>query len=170
MTPPLTPIPGHPLEPTAAAKTTSTQLLGLAPILWWALPAGLAAPHPKPLNASTYDWLPDNDILFTIGLNKQKKIAAVPPYWGNCRKRFRQVLYPARGPHARPSGASLPAPAHPLLPASPLASPPNGEIAKWGNPKRKFPQTQMEGELLLKFGIYQIWEGLTSFSTHPFLH
>ncbi|KAJ9085534.1 hypothetical protein DSO57_1012994 [Entomophthora muscae] len=91
MTPPLTPRPDCPLEPTAAAETTSIQLFGvfyitlkglvdsivpnsgtwsllrqyvsyiikLAPILWWALPAGLAAPHPKPPNASTYDWLPD---------------------------------------------------------------------------------------------------------------
>ncbi|KAJ9069923.1 hypothetical protein DSO57_1013636 [Entomophthora muscae] len=95
MTPPLTPRPDRPLEPTTAAKTTSTQLFGvlyitltglvdsmvpnsrpwsllrqylsyiikLAPILWWALPAGLTAPHPKPPNASTYDWLPDNDAL-----------------------------------------------------------------------------------------------------------
>ncbi|KAJ9059325.1 hypothetical protein DSO57_1003527 [Entomophthora muscae] len=91
MTPPLTPIPDHPMEPTAAAETTSTQLFGvlyinliglvdsmvpnsgpwsllgqsvsyiikLAPILWWALPTGLASPHPKPPNASTYAWLPD---------------------------------------------------------------------------------------------------------------
>ncbi|KAJ9068975.1 hypothetical protein DSO57_1023185 [Entomophthora muscae] len=91
MTPPLTPQLDCPLEPTAAAKTTSTQLFGvlyitltalvdsvvpnsrpwsllgqsvsyiikLAPILWWALPAGLAAPHPKPPNASTCNWLPD---------------------------------------------------------------------------------------------------------------
>ncbi|KAJ9059384.1 hypothetical protein DSO57_1002804 [Entomophthora muscae] len=91
MTLPLTPRPDHPLEPPAAAETTSTQLFGvlyitltglvdsmvpnsgpwsllgqsasyiikLAPILWWALPASLAAPHPKPPNASAYDWLPD---------------------------------------------------------------------------------------------------------------
>ncbi|KAJ9061268.1 hypothetical protein DSO57_1022324 [Entomophthora muscae] len=91
MTLPLTPRPDRPLEPTAAAKTTSTQLFGvlyitltglvdsmvpnsgpwsllgqsvsyiikLAPILWWALPTGLAAPHPKPPNASSYDWLPE---------------------------------------------------------------------------------------------------------------
>ncbi|KAJ9067160.1 hypothetical protein DSO57_1002229 [Entomophthora muscae] len=89
MTPPLTPQPDRPLEPTAAAETTSTQLSGvlyitltglvdsvapnsrpwsllgrsvsyiikLAPILWWALPTGSAAPHPNPPNASTYDWL-----------------------------------------------------------------------------------------------------------------
>ncbi|KAJ9054403.1 hypothetical protein DSO57_1015032 [Entomophthora muscae] len=91
MTPPLTPQPDRPLEPTAAAETISTQLFGvlyitftglvdsvvpnsgpwsllrssvsyiikLAPILWWALPAGSAAPHPKLSNASTYDWLPE---------------------------------------------------------------------------------------------------------------
>ncbi|KAJ9060056.1 hypothetical protein DSO57_1034960 [Entomophthora muscae] len=95
MTPPLTPIPDHPLEPTATAKTTSTQLFGvlyinltglvnsvvpnsgpwfllgqslsciikLAPILWWALPAGLITPHPEPPNASAYDWLPDKNCL-----------------------------------------------------------------------------------------------------------
>ncbi|KAJ9090544.1 hypothetical protein DSO57_1001513 [Entomophthora muscae] len=93
MTPPVTPRPDRPLEPTAAAKTASTQLFGvlyitltglvdsmvpnsgpwfllgqsisyiikLAPILWWALPAGLAAPHPKPPNASNYDWIPDSN-------------------------------------------------------------------------------------------------------------
>ncbi|KAJ9049567.1 hypothetical protein DSO57_1023141 [Entomophthora muscae] len=92
MTPPLTPRPDRPLEPTTTAKTTSTQLFGvlyialtgfvdsmvpnsrpwsllgqsvsyiikLTPILWWALPASLAAPHPKPPNASTYDWLSEN--------------------------------------------------------------------------------------------------------------
>ncbi|KAJ9068752.1 hypothetical protein DSO57_1025514 [Entomophthora muscae] len=92
MTPPLTPQPDRPLEPTTAAETTSTQLFGvlyitltglvdsmvpnsgpwsllrqsvsyiikLAPILWWALPAGLTVPHPKPPKASTYDWLPDS--------------------------------------------------------------------------------------------------------------
>ncbi|KAJ9089721.1 hypothetical protein DSO57_1009725 [Entomophthora muscae] len=92
MTPPLTPRPDHPPEPTTAAKSTSTQLFGvlyitltglvdsmvpnsrpwsllgqsvsyiikLAPILWWALPAGSAAPHPEPPNASTYDWIPDS--------------------------------------------------------------------------------------------------------------
>ncbi|KAJ9087394.1 hypothetical protein DSO57_1033738 [Entomophthora muscae] len=91
MTPPLTPRPDHSLKPTAAAKTTFTQLFGvlyinltglvdsmvpnsgpwsllgqyvsyiikLAPILWWALPASSAVPHPEPPNASTYSWLPD---------------------------------------------------------------------------------------------------------------
>ncbi|KAJ9089452.1 hypothetical protein DSO57_1012802 [Entomophthora muscae] len=34
-------------------------IIKLAPILWWALPAGSTAPHPEPPNASTYDWLPD---------------------------------------------------------------------------------------------------------------
>ncbi|KAJ9073988.1 hypothetical protein DSO57_1010748 [Entomophthora muscae] len=92
MTPPLTPQPDHPLEPTAAAETPSTQLFGvlyitlislvdsvvpnsgpwsllgqsvsyiikLAPIIWWSLLASSTAPHPKPLNASTYNWLPDS--------------------------------------------------------------------------------------------------------------
>ncbi|KAJ9048721.1 hypothetical protein DSO57_1031988 [Entomophthora muscae] len=87
----LTPRPDQPLEPPAAAKTTSTQLFGvlyitltglmdsmvpnsgpwsflgqsasyiikLAHVLWWALPASLAAPHPKLPNASAYGWLPD---------------------------------------------------------------------------------------------------------------
>ncbi|KAJ9049478.1 hypothetical protein DSO57_1023962 [Entomophthora muscae] len=101
MTPPLTPRLDCPLEPPAAAKTTSTQLFGvlyitlkgwvdsmvpnsgpwsllgqsisyiikLAPILWWALPAGLATPHPKPPNASAYDWPPENtkDIVHSSG-------------------------------------------------------------------------------------------------------
>ncbi|KAJ9058317.1 hypothetical protein DSO57_1013576 [Entomophthora muscae] len=102
MTLPLTPRPDHPLEPTAAAKITSTQLFGvlyitltglvdsmvpnsgpwsllgqsvsyiikLASILWWALSASLAAPHPKCPNASTYDWLPDTH---TAGKR--------PPHW-----------------------------------------------------------------------------------------
>ncbi|KAJ9053588.1 hypothetical protein DSO57_1022733 [Entomophthora muscae] len=34
-------------------------IIKLAPILWWALPAGSAAPHPELPNASTYDWLPE---------------------------------------------------------------------------------------------------------------
>ncbi|KAJ9067879.1 hypothetical protein DSO57_1034582 [Entomophthora muscae] len=93
MTPPLTPQPDCLLEPTAAAKTTSTQLFGvlyitltglvdsmvpnsgpwsllgqsvsyiikLAPILWWALPASLAVPHPELPKASSYNWLPESD-------------------------------------------------------------------------------------------------------------
>ncbi|KAJ9064112.1 hypothetical protein DSO57_1033771 [Entomophthora muscae] len=92
MTPPITPRPDRPLEPTAAAETTTTQLFGvlyitltelldsmapnsgpwsllgqsisyiikLALILWWALPAGLAAPHPEPPNSSTYDWISES--------------------------------------------------------------------------------------------------------------
>ncbi|KAJ9087476.1 hypothetical protein DSO57_1033079 [Entomophthora muscae] len=95
MTLPLTPKLDRPLEPPAAAKTTSTQLFGvlyntlkglvdsmvpnsgpwsllgqsvsyiikLALILWWALPAGSATPHPEPPNTFTYDWLPDSVIL-----------------------------------------------------------------------------------------------------------
>ncbi|KAJ9057105.1 hypothetical protein DSO57_1025752 [Entomophthora muscae] len=33
----------------------------LAPILWWALPAGSAAPCPELPNASTYSWLPGSN-------------------------------------------------------------------------------------------------------------
>ncbi|KAJ9049486.1 hypothetical protein DSO57_1023835 [Entomophthora muscae] len=35
-------------------------IIKLAPILWWALPAGSAAPHPEVPNSSAYDWLPDS--------------------------------------------------------------------------------------------------------------
>ncbi|KAJ9051709.1 hypothetical protein DSO57_1001975 [Entomophthora muscae] len=35
-------------------------IIKLAPIIWWALPAGLANPHPEPPNAPTYDFFPDN--------------------------------------------------------------------------------------------------------------
>ncbi|KAJ9075004.1 hypothetical protein DSO57_1000944 [Entomophthora muscae] len=70
------------MEPSTAAKTTSTQLFGvlyvtltgmddtwcptlgpgpyLALILWWALLTGLAVPRQESLNTSTYTWLPDS--------------------------------------------------------------------------------------------------------------
>ncbi|KAJ9065304.1 hypothetical protein DSO57_1021074 [Entomophthora muscae] len=34
-------------------------IIKLVPILWWALPAGPAVPHPESPNASTYAWLPE---------------------------------------------------------------------------------------------------------------
>ncbi|KAJ9087573.1 hypothetical protein DSO57_1031822 [Entomophthora muscae] len=34
-------------------------IIKLAPILWWALPSGPVVFQPKPINASTYAWLPD---------------------------------------------------------------------------------------------------------------
>ncbi|KAJ9078072.1 hypothetical protein DSO57_1010676 [Entomophthora muscae] len=34
-------------------------IIKLAPILWWALPSSLAAPHHKLPNASIYAWLPE---------------------------------------------------------------------------------------------------------------
>ncbi|KAJ9084826.1 hypothetical protein DSO57_1020256 [Entomophthora muscae] len=43
-------------------------IIKLAPILWWALPASLAQPHPKPPNASTYAWFPE-----TKDTNKEGK-------------------------------------------------------------------------------------------------
>ncbi|KAJ9076329.1 hypothetical protein DSO57_1027316 [Entomophthora muscae] len=132
MTPPLTPQPDRPLEPIAAAETTSTQLFGvlyitltglvdsvvlnsgpwsllgrsvsyiikLAPILWWALPTGLAAPHPKPPNASAYDWLPDPQPSLTMSAatgelspipsassyDYSKFGFAIQPCWGSLSK------------------------------------------------------------------------------------
>ncbi|KAJ9063912.1 hypothetical protein DSO57_1035961 [Entomophthora muscae] len=85
MTPPLTPRPDRPMEPSAAAETTNTQLFGvyymfpnsgpwsllgqsvsynikLAPILWWAFPTGLTTPRPKSPNASINAWIPDTNI------------------------------------------------------------------------------------------------------------
>ncbi|KAJ9065885.1 hypothetical protein DSO57_1015121 [Entomophthora muscae] len=85
MTLPLTPQPNRPIETPTAAETMSTQLFGmvdsmvptsgpwsllgrsmsyiikLAPILWWALSAGLSQPHSELPNASTYAWLPDTE-------------------------------------------------------------------------------------------------------------
>ncbi|KAJ9052986.1 hypothetical protein DSO57_1028680 [Entomophthora muscae] len=46
-------------RPWSLLGQSVSYIIKLAPILWWALPASLAAPHPKPPNASTYDWLPD---------------------------------------------------------------------------------------------------------------
>ncbi|KAJ9049735.1 hypothetical protein DSO57_1021380 [Entomophthora muscae] len=48
--------------PWSLLGQSASYIIKLAPILWWALPAGLGAPHPKPPNASAYDWLPDNHI------------------------------------------------------------------------------------------------------------
>ncbi|KAJ9054956.1 hypothetical protein DSO57_1009114 [Entomophthora muscae] len=89
MTPPLTSRPDRPLEPTVAAETTSTQLFGVLYINLtglvdsvvpnsgpWsllgqsALPAGLAVPHPEPLNASTYDWLPHAHLQKVVEIEK----------------------------------------------------------------------------------------------------
>ncbi|KAJ9084486.1 hypothetical protein DSO57_1023948 [Entomophthora muscae] len=36
-----------------------SSIIKLAPILWWALPTGLAVPRPESPNASSYAWLPD---------------------------------------------------------------------------------------------------------------
>ncbi|KAJ9080669.1 hypothetical protein DSO57_1022465 [Entomophthora muscae] len=45
-------------------------IIKLAPILWWALPTGSAAPHPKLPNASTYNWLPDTGRKFGLALGR----------------------------------------------------------------------------------------------------
>ncbi|KAJ9084080.1 hypothetical protein DSO57_1027963 [Entomophthora muscae] len=92
MTLPLTPQCNHPMEPPHChrdhvystvwstlhyfdgngrhhgAQLRVLVFAWLAPILWWALPTGLAVPHPESPNASTYAWLPDRraqDILAT---------------------------------------------------------------------------------------------------------
>ncbi|KAJ9078400.1 hypothetical protein DSO57_1007114 [Entomophthora muscae] len=49
-------------RPWSLLGQSVSYIIKLAPILWWALPAGLAVPHPKPPNASTYDWLPEKDV------------------------------------------------------------------------------------------------------------
>ncbi|KAJ9055697.1 hypothetical protein DSO57_1001134 [Entomophthora muscae] len=49
--------------PWSLLRQSASYIIKLAPILWWALPAGSAAPHPKLPNASAYDWLPDNSCL-----------------------------------------------------------------------------------------------------------
>ncbi|KAJ9083599.1 hypothetical protein DSO57_1033074 [Entomophthora muscae] len=67
------------METPTTAETMTTQLFGviyitlmgmvdtmLAPILWWALPSGLAVFCPKPTNASTYAWLPDTTHHLTL--------------------------------------------------------------------------------------------------------
>ncbi|KAJ9071106.1 hypothetical protein DSO57_1000780 [Entomophthora muscae] len=46
--------------PWSLLSQSVSYIIKLAPILWWALPAGSTAPHPEPPNASTYDWLPEN--------------------------------------------------------------------------------------------------------------
>ncbi|KAJ9077046.1 hypothetical protein DSO57_1020309 [Entomophthora muscae] len=51
--------------PWSLLSQSLSYIIKLAPILWWALPASLTAPHPKPPNASTYEWLPDT-LLVTL--------------------------------------------------------------------------------------------------------
>ncbi|KAJ9072260.1 hypothetical protein DSO57_1029488 [Entomophthora muscae] len=51
-------------RPWSLLGCSVSYIIKLAPIIWWTLPAGLAAPHPKPPNASTYNWLPDIMIIF----------------------------------------------------------------------------------------------------------
>ncbi|KAJ9049360.1 hypothetical protein DSO57_1025379 [Entomophthora muscae] len=46
-------------RPWSLLGQSVSYIIKLAPILWWALPAGSAVPHPEPPKASTYNWLPD---------------------------------------------------------------------------------------------------------------
>ncbi|KAJ9078913.1 hypothetical protein DSO57_1001664 [Entomophthora muscae] len=45
--------------PWSLLGQSMSYIIKLAPILWWALPTGLAQPHPKPLNASTSARFPE---------------------------------------------------------------------------------------------------------------
>ncbi|KAJ9074084.1 hypothetical protein DSO57_1009680 [Entomophthora muscae] len=58
--------------PWSLLRQSVSYIIKLAPILWWALPSGLAAPHPEPPNASAYDWIPDS-----IGNNMSLPILGV---------------------------------------------------------------------------------------------
>ncbi|KAJ9090548.1 hypothetical protein DSO57_1001516 [Entomophthora muscae] len=46
-------------RPWSLLRQSISYIIKLAPILWWALPTSLAATHPEPPNASTYDWIPE---------------------------------------------------------------------------------------------------------------
>ncbi|KAJ9075361.1 hypothetical protein DSO57_1036940 [Entomophthora muscae] len=88
MTLPLTPRLDRSMEPTTAVETTSTQLFGLAPILWLALPAVLAAPRPELPNASTYAWLPDN--IYNKSVNSLSPLALDRTVFPRCTKKSPQ--------------------------------------------------------------------------------
>ncbi|KAJ9060204.1 hypothetical protein DSO57_1033352 [Entomophthora muscae] len=45
--------------PWSLLGQSMSYIIKLVPILWWALPAVLAQPHPKPTNTSTYAWFPE---------------------------------------------------------------------------------------------------------------
>ncbi|KAJ9055525.1 hypothetical protein DSO57_1003223 [Entomophthora muscae] len=46
--------------PWSLLGKSMSYIIKLAPIIWWALPSGLAQPHPELLNASTYAWFLDS--------------------------------------------------------------------------------------------------------------
>ncbi|KAJ9068228.1 hypothetical protein DSO57_1030756 [Entomophthora muscae] len=46
-------------RPWSLLGQSISYIIKLVPVLWWSLPTGLAAPHPKPPNAFTYAWLPE---------------------------------------------------------------------------------------------------------------
>ncbi|KAJ9066726.1 hypothetical protein DSO57_1006948 [Entomophthora muscae] len=68
MTPPLTLQSDRLQESVATNESTSTQKFGLAPILWWALPAGPARAH-LPMNSQepTAGCIPDTHVLQCFG-------------------------------------------------------------------------------------------------------
>ncbi|KAJ9055205.1 hypothetical protein DSO57_1006559 [Entomophthora muscae] len=48
-------------RPWSLLRQSMSYIIKLAPILWWALPAGLFQPHPELPNASTYTWFPEKN-------------------------------------------------------------------------------------------------------------
>ncbi|KAJ9066186.1 hypothetical protein DSO57_1011961 [Entomophthora muscae] len=62
-------------RPWSLLGQSVSYIIKLAPILWWALPASLAVPHPEPPKASTYKWLPDiyTENKFIIILNRNPR-------------------------------------------------------------------------------------------------
>ncbi|KAJ9087274.1 hypothetical protein DSO57_1034750 [Entomophthora muscae] len=46
-------------RPWSLLRCSVSYVIKLAPILQQTLPAGSAAPHPEPPNASAYNWLPE---------------------------------------------------------------------------------------------------------------
>ncbi|KAJ9074764.1 hypothetical protein DSO57_1003418 [Entomophthora muscae] len=61
-------------EPWSLLRQYISYIIKLAPILWWALPAGLAQPHPEPPNASTYAWFTDTITYTGANIDDVEKI------------------------------------------------------------------------------------------------
>ncbi|KAJ9067275.1 hypothetical protein DSO57_1001382 [Entomophthora muscae] len=53
-------------------------IIKLAPILWWALPAGSAQPHPEPPNTFTYAWFPEKHLCSVLNTLWKNKLKAKP--------------------------------------------------------------------------------------------
>ncbi|KAJ9067077.1 hypothetical protein DSO57_1002993 [Entomophthora muscae] len=58
-------------------------IIKLAPILWWALPTGLAVLCPKSTNASTYAWLPDTIFYLLKNSTMVSEFSGIHPVVGS---------------------------------------------------------------------------------------